>query len=247
MDKLAKMEPPSIKTLWDYLRQYRDRVYELPDIDATKEVLEGFYNTADDLAIRFAELQVKHEQPQSAQSQPTINVNNSQAVRIEKPKLKEVTHDGKIESFRTFWTIFKPRVIDNKALDEAEKSQHLIAAVTPTDASLLAGMTLEKMIERLNEKYKSKTAIESLIVNKTRAVHMHHARDIGGLEKVSETTERMYLLVKEAKESKRLEERLFSLIYTNLPASIHGGDQQRTGHVKDGREVEAGGDPTGST
>ena len=86
--------------------------------------------------------------------------------------------------------------------------------------------------QRLEKKYKSRAAVEKLVLMKAGEAKMKSDRDTAGLEKLIESTERMHRLVSECKNNSRLMERLFSLVYTNLPTAI----QDRVLEFTDGEQ-----------
>ena len=163
-DQLQRGQPNADR-LWDQLAQYNDWMSRLPPGDIDKEVMKGLEDTAAALSVKLAELPLQQMQA-GGQPPPNITINNPQAARVEKPKLREVTHDGKVETFHAFWTVFGMTVINNNDLSEQEKCRYLLAAVLPEDAQLIAGSSLQEMGQRLEKKYKSRAAVEKLVVMK---------------------------------------------------------------------------------
>ena len=160
-------------------------------------------------------------------SPTTINKPNQQqpAQTISKPykpKASENIHDGKTESFRAFWLRLEDDVINNVNIADADRLRYLRDAA-PNDADSIVHLSIDDAKEWLLNKYNSVHAVRKLIICKFKDLSMRNEHDLESLEKIKDTSDRLYRTADYC--SRRCQDTsilgdLFDAVYNTLPKPL---------------------------
>ena len=135
------------------------------------------------------------------------------------PKERTATHNGQVESFGAFWTMFEKHILARKDVDDEEKWRRLCSAVCEVDCAVVSAMDLVDATTYLEHKYKSSGAVRKYIAERLGKLKVKNIWDIAGLSKLKEDG-LLATIVAESCKDKRVLSVAFDAIYNCLPAEL---------------------------
>jgi len=225
IDAMLNQQVVPVNMALDEIEKYESLVEDLPTATDEK-TLEKLENNITTYMKRLSLAAVSNPAPGTTQPATVV----MPASKPAKFKPKEVTHDGRVETFRAFWHLISTDMA-NGSMDEDEKLRYIRSAVSANDQSFVVTMDLKQIENFLKEKYGSPTTIRCLIKEKFGSLRMRNKYDAASLQTVKDVAEHMRLLAVDTKNTSLLTE-LFDMVFNCLSENLQEGLLEKTGGEK---------------
>ena len=146
---------------------------------------------------------------------------NETMIKNDLPKLILNKHNGHIETFNHFWSMFEDTILKRNDVTAEDKLSHLRGIVAERDQPNTADMNLNDVKIFLFKKYRSPDAIRLHIQEKFSNIRMRYNKDTNNLLKLAEALEPAIKLAKTSDpDAPELLVLLFNVVYGRISSEL---------------------------